>query len=239
MSNKSCWVTVVMYAIAMAWVETAVVVYLRTMIDRIVPYQIDPLPESFGLAPIELVREVATLVMLLTVGWLAGRTWRSRLAYALIAFGVWDIFYYVFLVPTSGWPQSLLDWDILFLLPLPWWGPVIAPMMISMLMIVGGTLVTQIDESHAPFAPRRWSIAIGMLGALVALYVFMADAIRVANQGISVLRVTLPTTFNWYLFIVGFAMMCAPIVDLGWRLSARVIGEKRLRRRDAGGAESY
>ena len=66
------------------------------------------------------------MVMLLAVGILAGRNWRSRLGYSAIAFGVWDIFYYLFLKVMCGWPHSLLDWDILFLLPLPWWGPVLA-----------------------------------------------------------------------------------------------------------------
>ena len=97
MKNRETWLVVVVFAVAMAWVESAVVFYLRTMIDRIEPYQPNPLPVMGGLGPAELVREAATLVMLLTVGMLAGRTWRSRLGYAAIAFGVWDIFYYVFL----------------------------------------------------------------------------------------------------------------------------------------------
>ena len=76
---------------------------------------------------------------------LAGRTWRSRLGYAALAFGVWDIFYYVFLKVICGWPHSLLDWDILFLLPLPWWGPVLAPVSIALLMILWGTLASGWD----------------------------------------------------------------------------------------------
>ena len=79
------------------------------------------------LGPVELVREAATLVMLLAIGALAGRTGRTRLGYTAIAFGVWDVFYYVFLRMMAGWPKSLLDWDVLFLLPLPWWGPCSRP----------------------------------------------------------------------------------------------------------------
>ena len=121
------WGMVVIYAMAMAWVESAVVFYLRSMMDRIEPYQSNPLPVIGGFALVELPRELATLIMLFAVGWLAGRTWRARFGYAAIAFGVWDIFYYVFLKIICGWPHSLLDWDVLFLLPLPWWGPVLAP----------------------------------------------------------------------------------------------------------------
>src|SRR5215207_1827572 len=82
---------VILYALAMAWVESAVVFYLRSMIDRIVPYQANPLPIAGGFGFAEVMREAATIVMLFTVGWLAGRTWRSRLAYTLLVFGVWDI----------------------------------------------------------------------------------------------------------------------------------------------------
>jgi hypothetical protein len=116
----SRWSVVVVFAVAMAWVEAAVVLYLRTLANRLDPYQ--PIPAAIGHRPgqAELVREAATLVMLAAVGWLAGRTWRSRVGYACAAFGVWDIGYYVFLVPLTGWPHSLLDWDILFLIPLPW-----------------------------------------------------------------------------------------------------------------------
>ena len=108
-----------------------------------------PLPVHGVLGGVELVREAATLVMLLAVGMLAGRTMRTRLGYVAIAFGVWDILYYVFLRMMDEWPRSLFDWDILFLLPLPWWGPMHRAMCIALLMIVGGTCVTQWPGCHA------------------------------------------------------------------------------------------
>lgn len=158
--SRRRWLVVVAYAIAMAWVEAAVVYYLRTMINRIEPHQPNPLPIIGRLGPVELVRELATLVMLLTVGLLAGRTWRSRLGYAAVAFGVWDIFYYAFLKVMCGWPKSLLDWDILFLLPLPWWGPVLAPVSISLLLILWGTLASQVatPASARPFIGKSWAL---------------------------------------------------------------------------------
>src|SRR5436190_17519116 len=136
MSERTRWLVVVIFGIAMAWMESATVVYLRMLVGRVNPYQLDPLPRHAALGNTELVRELATLLMLLALGWLAGRNWRTRLAYALIAFGVWDIFYYVFLAVIARWPQSPFDWDVLFLIPLPWWGPVIAPVIIAALMLV-------------------------------------------------------------------------------------------------------
>jgi hypothetical protein len=208
------WITVVLFAIAMAWVEAAVVFYLRTMIDRIEPYQANPLPNFGGLAGAELVREAATLIMLFTVGWLAGRSLRQRLAFALVAFGFWDIFYYVFLRVLAPWPNSLLDWDILFLIPLPWWGPVLAPVSIAALMILWGTLVTQFERDGRPVCsnPKAWFASL--VGALLALYVFMEDSIRAAAGGEQALRDLLPTQFSWPLFGVALLLMAAPVMDL-------------------------
>ncbi len=217
MSNRIRWSIVAVFAMAMAWVEAAVVVYLRTLINRIEPYQANPLPIFGGLGEIELGREVATLVMLLTVGALAGRTWHSQLAYAMIAFGVWDIFYYVLLAPMTGWPRTLFDWDVLFLLPLPWWGPVIAPVSIALLMIVGGTLITHNDDTRAPVLPRRCTLALAILGASLALSVFMADTISASSRGVESIRTVLPTTFNWGWFSIAFALMGVPIGDMIWQ----------------------
>lgn len=206
-----------MFAIAMAWVESACVYYLRVLVDRIQPYQANPLPMRGGIGEAELVREAATLVMLLTVGMLAGRTKIARLGYAAIAFGVWDIAYYVFLWVMTGWPTSLLDWDILFLLPLPWWGPVLAPVSIALLMIVGGTAVTE-SRHGDPGAPARLLLPRAMhvstwLGVGLALYVFMADALRALGQSVDV-RMVLPVAFNWPVFAVAFLLMAVPVITI-------------------------
>src|SRR5258708_3937731 len=174
------WSIVVIYAAAMAWVEAAVVFYLRTLVNRIEPYQPNPLPLATGLGEAELVREAATLIMLLMVGILAGRNWRSRLGYSAVAFGVWDILYYVFLRVLCGWPHSLLDWDVLFLLPLPWWGPVLTPVAISVLMILWGTLasITELEPGSSEW--NTWLLSSA--GGILALYVFMSDSLRAAGR---------------------------------------------------------
>ena len=204
------WVVVVVYAVAMAWVEAAVVYYLRTMVDRIEPHQPNPLPIFGGLGSAELVREAATLIMLAAVGTLAGRTWRARLGYAAVAFGFWDIFYYVFLKVLCGWPHSVLDWDVLFLLPLPWWGPVLAPVLISLLMISWGSLA--IREESRGVAPsgevKAW--LLNGFGVALALYLFMADTIHVAHQGSDAVRNILPSVFHWQWFALALALMSAP-----------------------------
>jgi hypothetical protein len=207
MSERTRWAIVVAFAIAMAFVEAASVLYIRALVDRIEPYQIVPLPINGALGNVELWREAATLVMLATLGALAGRTWRRRAGYAAMAFGVWDIFYYAFLRVISGWPNSLLDWDILFLLPLPWWGPVLAPVSIALVMILWGTLATQ---SRDDATDARWTWALASVGIVLALAVFMIDAWRALPFGRDAVLQVLPTTFNWPLFWVALLLMASP-----------------------------
>jgi len=211
---RRTWLLVVIFAAAMAWVEAACVYDLRVLVDRLEPYQADPLPIAGRLGNIELIREAATLVMLAAVGALAGRTSRARLGYTAVAFGVWDICYYVWLKAIYGWPQSLLDWDVLFLLPLPWWGPVVAPACIAALMIVWGTLASAPawDSHHGEVGTRLWAAAA--LGAVLALYAFMADALRAMPHGADAVRTVLPKTFNWSVFLFAFALMAAPVVPM-------------------------
>ena len=207
--ERTRWAIVAAFAVAMGWLEAACVFYLRTLVDRIEPHQAQPLPMSAMLAPVELWREAATLVMIATIGLLAGRTWRRRAGYASLAFGVWDISYYVFLRLISGWPRSLFDWDILFLLPLPWWGPVLAPVSIALVMIVWGTLATQSGET----TEARWAWTCSWIGIALALGVFMIDAWRALPHGRDAVLQVLPTTFNWPVFAVALLLIALPALQ--------------------------
>ena len=206
--ERTRWALVVTFAIAMAWLEAASVLYIRTLVGRIEPYQANPLPISGLLGNVELWREAATLVMIATLGVLAGRTWRHRAGYAAIVFGTWDIAYYVFLHLISGWPKTLFDWDILFLLPLPWWGPVIAPVSIAVVLVLWGTLATQSD---APGTDARWAWGLASVGSTLALAVFMVDAWRALPNGRDAVLRVLPTAFNWPLFSVALLLIALPV----------------------------
>jgi len=144
--GTSPWVrlaAVAVWAAAFAVVEAMVVYYLRklfalqfgsTYADRIVGF-----PPAY--LRHEQVREAATIVMLLAVGYLAGRGWWQRLAYFLFAFGLWDIGYYVALKVMLDWPASLGTRDILFLLPGTWWAPVWQPVLASCAFIAAALLI--------------------------------------------------------------------------------------------------
>lgn len=217
-SRPGRWTLVVVFATAMAYLESATVLYLRTIGHRIDPYQPQPLTTTADFGCAEVIREAATIVMLLTVSWLAGRTLRQRFGYFLIAFGVWDIFYYVFLRFLTGWPRSPFDWDVLFLIPLPWWGPVLAPVCIAFLMVGSGTMLSRWERSSPVCCSPAKAWLSSLVGIALALYVFMADALRVAGQGEAALRALLPTRFNWPLFGLALVLMAAPLLAAGWQI---------------------
>jgi hypothetical protein len=193
------FILVVLFAIAMAYLESAVVVYLREMYDIVDLVKDTPLkPDAYTI--IEIGREAATIIMLAVIGLLAGSSLPKKIGYFFLSFGVWDIFYYIWLFIFIQWPKSLLEWDILFLIPLPWWGPVIAPVLISLLLISIGYLL--ISEVKFKVTSIDW-IVFG-LSIIVLLYTFMEDSIKVIFSGMGDLTEIRPTGFNWILFIIPF-----------------------------------
>jgi len=165
---------VALFGVAFALVESSVVVYLR---DLYYPggFTFPLRVMEIAHLGVELGREVATIVMLVTVGVIAGERPWERFGYFLISFGVWDLFYYLWLKLFIDWPSSLLEWDVLFLLPVPWIGPVLAPVLVSLLMIaIGAAIIRRLRRAH-PFCPGRASWAAGLLGSILLLYSFTSD----------------------------------------------------------------
>ncbi len=134
-----------LFAIAFAYIEAAVVVYLRAIFyPNGFTFPITNILEMPGAGRYllyEIGREAATVVLMLTAAHLMAGNWRQRLGYFLIIFAVWDIFFYVWLKVLINWPSSLLDWDILFLIPISWAGPVLAPVITSLTMLLTGTFL--------------------------------------------------------------------------------------------------
>ena len=83
--SKLIWVT--LFAIAMGLLESAVVIYMRELLyPGGFSFPLSPIPER--LAVTELLRELATLVMLVGVGVVAGRNFPERFAWFIFSFGV-------------------------------------------------------------------------------------------------------------------------------------------------------
>ena len=196
---------VMIFAVGMANVEAAAVIYIRNLHGDIDPLTttLDSAIRDYGV--IELIREAATMVMLLAVGWLAGGNIFGRLGYFIAAFGAWDIGYYVWLRVFTGWPETLLDTDILFLIPLPWWGPVLTPVLIAALMIAIGAILAARAERNAVFDPPAWAPALALIGMFVLLFAFMEPAIFALPGGPEHVFSFIPTSFNWPVYLVGYA----------------------------------
>lgn len=209
------WLT--LFSIAMAFLETSVVVYLRKLYY----------PEGFSfplkimekdIMVVEIFRELATLIMLLGAGFLAGRNRSEKFGLFLFCFAVWDIFYYIFLKITLSWPSSLLTWDILFLIPTTWVGPVIAPVLVSITMIAFAILISRSTSRsiETRINPIEWALLIS--GSVILIIGFVYDYVRFMLQFFSLSEIFLPSNglklmekallyipryFPWLIFIGG------------------------------------
>jgi hypothetical protein len=207
---------VLLFGIAFGYLEAAVVCYLRDLHEPVrqryypgrPPSELFPLvtleqtlavePKQTRTLAIEIGREAATLLMLAGVALAAARNPGQWAALFGIAFGVWDIFFYVFLKLLIGWPASLLTWDILFLIPLPWVGPVVAPVLVSCAMIGAGLWSLRREAAGDPVLFGRWHGAGIVAGGLIVIVSFTLDYANILAGGF-------PRPFNWAVFAAGMA----------------------------------
>jgi hypothetical protein len=213
---------VAVYAIAMAYVEGAVVTYLREA--RGIHDLVHDLPTQFDrLAGIEIGREAATMVMLLSVAWIAGRRLQDRLGFFVFAFGLWDIAYYFWLAVFNGWPRSPLDWDVLFLIPVPWWGPVLAPTLIAAVMCIGGAAAVRGADRGVSWRLSWTNAAIAVAGIALVLFAFTFDALRAVPDGAHAVARVRPSGFLWELFLPGFVAMSWAGLRVTWPGRSRLL----------------
>ncbi|HEC43820.1 MAG TPA: hypothetical protein ENI20_13435 [Bacteroides sp.] len=196
----------------MGLLESAVVIYLR---DILYPggFEFPLNPVRPDLVWTEILRELATLVMLLTIGILAGKTAPEKFAWFLYTFAIWDIFYYVFLWALIGWPESFMTWDVLFLLPVTWTGPVISPLIIASTMILLALLIVRKESGRIP--KLSWILLIS--GSLILITAFTWDYSGFVLEKMSfrdiwtlpgsqvhaMVHEYIPRKFNWLLFSLG------------------------------------
>ncbi len=213
--NKIIFLTI--FGISMGFLEAAVVVYLRELYY----------PEGFAfplkqLAPnvllIEYLREISTIVMLFSIGYIAGRNFYGRFSYFLLSFGIWDIFYYVWLKFLLNWPSSLLTWDILFLIPVVWVGPVLAPLICAFTMIVMATAILLLQNKGYDVKIKIYEWMILITGALLIFITFIWDYSHILIKGNNISKLSsllydkdfqntisnyVPEIYNWPLFVIG------------------------------------
>ena len=222
-----------LFAIAMAFIETLIVVYLRMIYY---PYgfnfPLNPLIPSWVYS-VEVVREIFTIVMLVCIAILVAKKFSVRFAYFLYAFAMWDIFYYVWLKVILNWPASFLTWDVLFLIPIPWIGPVLTPLICSVVMIVFAYIIIDFNDSkkNVKINKNEWILLIvgslTIIGTwlidffkLIFLGGFVGDFFSLLDNNYFKLEVItfVPEWYCWGGFIVGIGLIVFAIARYYIRL---------------------
>lgn len=205
------------FGIAFGFLEAIVVVYLREIYY----------PEGFSfplrifeprILQVEILREFATIIMLFTFGWILGKKFGERFSFFIFTFAVWDIFYYVGLKLFLNWPQSFLTWDILFLIPITWVGPVLAPVICSAGMILTALIYIYLNEKKYQIKFTKLQIAFIVAGVLIIIHTFINDYYSLMSENDlwkdfvnitenpkfrEVVQNYIPEKFNWFLFSSG------------------------------------
>ena len=200
MERRLYWL--VLLVLAMAVVESAVVVYLRELYCRdallfpVLDFTGDTRVLRIGL--VEMFREAATMVMLAAAAVLAGATPWQRWGFFMVSFGLWDLAYYGWLWAFLGWPSSLMTWDVLFLIPAPWTGPVLAPCLVSVALVGAGGVILARENLARGIRRLDW-----LLEALAGLVVVLAFC---ENSGACLLKTEAELRFPWVLFSSGLAL---------------------------------
>lgn len=233
MKLKNLFIWLSLFSIAMGFLESSVVIYLREILY----------PEGFSfplaimegsLAVTEILREAATIIMLISVAVIAGKSFSVRFAWFIYCFAIWDISYYIFLKVLINWPSSFFEWDILFLLPVTWTGPVISPLMVSVLMIILSAVILYHLDRGVPtrLKLREWLMLVG--GAVIVIFAFSLDFssfildryspadiwnMPIRGSVLEYARGYIPGRFNWWLFSAGNVLIIFAILMLARRLN--------------------
>ncbi len=199
-------IIVLVFSIAFAYIEAAVVVYLRQIFYTAgFDFPLTNFPNIAAwqrLFLTEVGREIATIVLILTACWLVGENLRQRAAFFFFIFGIWDIFFYVWLKVFLNWPASLMDWDILFLIPMVWAGPVLAPFLVSFMLILFAILLL----FYRPFVKPVRLIHLDWLGFFFA---GLAIVVSFCIAGLHITEIEFNSFFYWPLFGLGCLLAIA------------------------------
>jgi hypothetical protein len=223
------------FSIAMGFLEAIVVVYLRELYyPNGFNFPMKLIPNKIYFT--EILREVSTIIMLLTIGLLTGKNKIQKFVYFLFAFAIWDIFYYVALKLFLNWPGSFLTWDILFLIPIPWLGPVLAPVVCSVGMIILSIFVLGFDSDEKEFHFSKFEWTAIIFGTTIIFVTFIWDySVLIISGGFFTKLLSLmhnkeflelslnyiPTEFHWFLFLIGCLLILGTLLFARKRVNRR------------------
>ena len=225
------WIWVMVFGITFAWVESSVVVYLREIYfggGFSFPIAAGWQEGRFvtdHLMNIEFGREIATILMLVAVGCAAGKSPLQKFCFFMIGFGIWDIFYYIWLRVMVGWPEGLMTWDLLFFIPLPWVGPVITPVLIALSMTTAGSLLFFCDERGVTFHWRWFDWVIELGCGFLMIVAFCWDWKNILCLPDDMPHTGIPNPFAWWLYLPALILS---VVYFVVRFKQKVFGSRLL-----------
>ena len=207
-----------LFSIALGYLEAAVVTYLRM---QFYPHGFyfplnNAVPDNVLL--IEILRELSTIAILLLVAILSGKKFIERFGNFLFILGTWDIFYYIFLKITLGWPSSFFNKDILFLIPFPWISPVLAPIIVSVTLIILSTFIynkCNKDPSFSNLGKLEWIFF--SLSSFFIFCSFVSESLFNQFKYLG-LKIVIPSYSSdmllWIIFVVGELLLILVITLL-------------------------
>lgn len=227
--NRKPYFFSTLFAISMAYFESAIVVYLRQIAyPNGFKFPLQSLNQM--LATTEVWREMFSVIMLFAVACLISKKRIERFAWFIFNFAIWDIFYYLFLKLLLGWPESFLTMDILFLIPIIWTGPVIAPIILSVLMIALALFILKFTKRNRQVYFNRIELLALIAGSLVSVLSFTLDYIHFYSLEGKELKNILslksnallsntyePEKFYWGIFITGVILIITGILIFFFR----------------------
>ena len=189
---------IIILSIAFAYIESAVVIYLRSLYyPNGFPFPLQTFNNSHLL--IELGREVSTIIILIGLGYIVGKNFLQRFAFFMFTFGVWDIFYYIWLKVFINWPESFLSWDILFLIPFPWLGPVLSPILVSLCLILSSMIIIYFENQDYPIVVKTIDWIILVFAGIIIIFSYLQNFYLILNNGT-------PDHYSWWLFAGGLSL---------------------------------
>jgi hypothetical protein len=117
-----------------------------------------------------------------------------------------------------NWPPSVFTWDVLFLIPVVWVGPVLAPVICSctMILLATGILFREIKGHPIRIIPWEWFLCF--TGAFAIFITFIWDYSKIILEGgflsrywtlannehfLRIISHYKPDTYHWGLFLLG------------------------------------
>lgn len=194
------------FAVAFGYIEAAVAHYLRMHLYPDGFHASVLLVADSHTVAVEAGRELCTLLVIAAAAALTPGPPMRRVANFVYVFAIWDLTYYAALWLFEGWPASLLAWDLLFVIPVPWFAPVLAPISISCIGIIGACSVHVILN-------RRKELIVPWHGFALVNGALMAWEISFMLHDGPLDR--FPTRYRWWLFLLGIALAGAGYV-LTW-----------------------